>query len=92
MGKLSEFAVIAAIIWVVWAFFATDECDRVNRLAAPVRGAMIVVRAAFKNWADDQTNADLLQRSKDFDQAAQSFLATEFYGNQLNCKPREAHQ
>jgi hypothetical protein len=85
VGKISEFIVFAAIIWLLWAFFATDKCDRVDRLAAPVRGGMAGVRAVFHNWADEKTNEDLLLRSREFDAVAQQFLATSIYGSDLVC-------
>lgn len=74
------------IVWGVWSALPSDPCVRVHRAAAPIRGAGELVQMAVRNWADAQTNVDLIQEMGTFGNAAEQFIAQEFYGKGLVCR------
>ena len=77
---------IAGIGWGVWSTVPSDDCIRVHRLAAPVRGAGDIIALAIKNWSSPQTNDDMKVRVESAGEATEQFIAQEFYGPGLECR------
>lgn len=73
--------------WLGYTLAAPQPCERIVRAAAPVRGAMTIVREVSRNWVSDETRIDLISASIWADEQTRSIVGTTFY-NSPKCTPK----
>lgn len=77
---------VACIGWGIWSTVPTNSCDRVGRMAAPVRGLGQGLAYGVKNWVEPKTYDDIRERVEESGQMVEQFFATEFFGDKTVCK------
>lgn len=78
------FLSIVFVGWCLWVLMATQPCERVYRMAAPVRELIHGVRLGAANWIDQADKDSMLVTQYQMDASTQRFLQRQFY-NDLTC-------
>lgn len=72
--------------WLGYTLAAPQPCERIARSAAPVRGALTIVRMVSQNWISQEARIDLISDSIWIDEQLQKAVGTTFYGSP-KCRP-----
>ncbi len=76
---------VVCVAWLLYVFTTPEPCERVSRGASPVRVTADIARWGAKNWLSQEGRLDMIRWSIQADQAVQSFLTHQFYGEGAQC-------